>query len=140
MTAVSLFPFPVASMPLISNSQPLDDLGYSDFLAQIHTKFRVRLEPRRTAELSLLKARRAPSTRQVLSRRPPGDVGHEKFSLIFSGPEDELLESAIHQFEHSQLGRFEMFISKIGAPGLADCRYEAVFNRPLPTASLRTWG
>jgi hypothetical protein len=139
ITAVSLFPFPVAGTPLISSGRSLDDLSYSDFAAQVGTKFWVRLEPMRTAELDLLKARRAPLTPRISSRHPPGDSRHERFSLILSGPKDELLQPAIHRFEHPKLGRFEMFISRIGVVDAAGFRYEAVFNRPVRTGTRRGW-
>jgi hypothetical protein len=88
-------------------------------------------------ELKLLKAPVAPPTPARPGHRPPGDAGNEKFSLIFSGPKEALLASAIHQFEHRHLGRFEMYIGQIGARDTDGVRYEAVFNQPAPAASTR---
>jgi hypothetical protein len=111
--------------------QSLDDLSYPVLAGQINTPFRVRLSPVRVVELTLLKAALAPPTRTTSGRRLPGDFGNEKFSLIFSGPKDELIGPAIHQFEHGQLGRFDMYIGQVGTQDPRRVRYETVFNRPM---------
>ena len=111
-------------------------LSYSSLASEVNTLFRVRLSPGQDVELKLLKARVAPPTPARPGRRPPGDAGNEKFSLIFCGPNEALLASAIHQFEHQHLGTFEMYIGRIGIPDTDGVRYEAVFNQP--AASART--
>jgi len=118
--------------------QSLGQLRYESLAGQVNTLFRVRLSPRQVVKLKLLKARVTPPTPALPGRRPPGDAGNEKFSLIFSGPREELLASAIHQFEHRHLGRFEMYIGQIGAPDTDNVRYEAVFNCPAPGTLTRT--
>jgi hypothetical protein len=110
--------------------QSLDQISYPALAGQINTLFRVRLCAGRTVDFKLLKAPLAPRTRVTLGRRLPGDVGNEKFSLIFSGPKDELIEPAIYRFEHEQLGRFDMYIGQIGTRAMDCVRYETVFNRP----------
>lgn len=112
-------------------------LNYRSLVCQVNTLFRVHLSPGQVVELKLLKAPVAPPTPCTPGRRPPGDAGNEKFSLIFSGPKETLLASAIHQFEHRQLGRFEIYIGQIGAQDTEGVRYEAVFNQPAPAASTR---
>jgi hypothetical protein len=137
--AVTLFPFKSAgqlSQPL-GDVQSLRQLSYESLAGQLNTPFRVRLSARQVVELKLLKARITPPTPATSGRRPPGDAGNEKFSLVFSGPKKVLLASAIHQFEHRHLGRFEMYIGQIGAPETDSVRYEAVFNCPPPAASAR---
>ena len=115
--------------------QSLAKLSYPSLSGQVNTLFRVRLSLGQVVQLELLKARLTPPTPTRPGSRPPGDAGNEKFSLIFGGPKETLLASAIHQFEHRHLGRFEMYIGQIGMP--ADgVRYEAVFNQP--AASART--
>jgi hypothetical protein len=117
--------------------QSIAKLSYPSLSGQLNTLFRVHLSPGQVVELKLLKARLTPPTHTMPGSRPPGDAGNEKFSLIFSGPKETLLASAIHQFEHRHLGRFEMYIGQIGMP--ADgVRYEAVFNQPARVASART--
>jgi hypothetical protein len=137
--AVTLLPFKSAghlSEPR-GEVQALAQLSYESFAGQLHRPFRVHLAPRQVVELKLIKAQVTPSTPVQPGRRPPGDAGNEKFSLVFSGPKKVLLASAIHQFEHRQLGRFEMYIGQIGAQETDSVRYEAVFNYPAPAASAR---
>jgi hypothetical protein len=135
IAAFSLLPMGSFGISAISGGscQSLDQMSYSVLTAQINTLFRVRLSAFQAVELKLLKAPLAPQTPITLGRRLPGDAGCEKFSLIFSGPKDEMIGSAIHQFEHEQLGRFEMFIGRIGMPEADSVRYEAGFNRPAPS-------
>ena len=139
MAAVTLFSFKSAgqlSQPR-GDVQSLGQLSYKSLAGQVNTLFRVRLSPRQVVELKLLKARVAPPTPTLPGRRPPGDAGNEKFSLIFSGPKEMLLDSAIHRFEQRHLGTFEMYIGQIGMPDTDGVRYEAVFNQPAREASAR---
>jgi hypothetical protein len=141
ITAVTLFPFKSAGR----SSQPLGvvqshgQLSYESLARQLNTPFRVHLSPRDVVELKLLKARVTPPTPAMAGGRPPGDAGNEKFSLVFSGPKEVLLASAIHQFEHRHLGRFEMYIGQIGTPDTDSVRYEAVFNYPARAASVHNF-
>jgi len=134
----------LAVAPVSSFSRPattsggfpsLAQMSYPVLAAQVNTVFRVRSSPRQVVELRLLKAPLSRPTPIRPGRRSPGDAGYEKFSLIFSGPKAALLASAIHWFEHEQLGRFEMFIGQIGPRDTDRVRYEAGFNRPAPGAS-----
>lgn len=112
-------------------------LSYAVLVAQINTEFHLLLNDGKVAKLTLLRAPLAPPPRLVPGRKPPADLSHEKFSLIFSGPTDRRIASAIHQFDHPELGRFEMHLGPIGAPAEGRRRYEAVFNQPAPAASRR---
>jgi hypothetical protein len=134
---LALVPMSAVSLTAISDVgfQSLDQMSYPVLAGQINTVFRVRLSPRRVVELYLLKAPLAPPTPIRPGRPLPGDAGNEKFSLIFSGPKDDLIEPAIQQFEHGQLGRFDMYIGQIGTQDTGSARYEAVFNRPAPAPS-----
>ena len=114
--------------------QSLDQISYPALAGQINTLFRVRLCAGRTVDLKLLKAPLAPPTPVMVGRCLPGDSGNEKFSLIFSGPSDELIEPAIYRFEQAQLGQFDMYIGPIGTPTMDCVRYETVFNRPAVAA------
>jgi hypothetical protein len=115
--------------------QSLDQISYSALAGQINTRFRVRLSPLRMVELKLLKAPLAPATPVAPGRRLPGDAGNEKFSLIFSGSKEELIQPAIYRFEHERLGAFDMYIGQIGTRETDCVRYETVFNRPAFAAS-----
>jgi hypothetical protein len=125
---------PLTSIPASAtpggNFQSLDRMSYAALAGQINTSFRVRVTPHRFVELTLLKAPLGPPTPQRPGRRLPWDAANEKFSLIFSGPKDAPLASAIQRFEHPRLGSFEMSIGQIGADHPERIRYEAVFNRP----------
>lgn len=137
VAASALAPMPSFGLPAQAHAkdQSLERMSYSALAAQVNTAFLVRLPPGRAVELTLLKAPLARPSRYAPGRRPPGDAGHEKFSLIFDGPKDALIEPAIHRFEHPRLGWFEMSITQIGACDDQRVRYEAVFNRPVVAAS-----
>lgn len=140
LAALAVAPISSFSRPAGSGGvfQSLEQMRYPVLAGQVNTVFRVRVSPRRVVELKLLKAPLAPPTPIIPGRSLPGDAGYEKFSLIFSGPKNELLASANHCFEHDELGRFEMFIGQIGTPEADGVRYEAGFNRPAPTTAART--
>lgn len=112
--------------------QLVDEMSGSDWAAQAATRFQARLASGQTVELQLLKVRLGRTFPSQLGRRPPADANFEKFSLIFSGPKDVLLDPAIHRFEHAQLGRFEMYVGPVGTTDAGSVRYETVFNRPAP--------
>jgi hypothetical protein len=140
MAALALFPLKSAGQLVQPRRdfQSLGQLSYQSLAGQLDTLFRVHLSPQQVVELKLLKAQVAPPTPIRPGHPPPGDAGNEKFSLIFSGPKEVLLASAIHQFEHAHLGRFEMYIGQIGTRDTERVRYEAVFNQPASSVSTRT--
>jgi hypothetical protein len=109
--------------------QSLTQISYSQLAAQINTQFRVFAPSGRVVELKLLKAPLTASSPIVPGRRAPADAGNEKFSLVFSGPLNELLPAAIYPFEHHELGRFDMYIGQIGTRDSKRVRYQSVFNR-----------
>ena len=53
--------------------------------------------------------------------------GPSSFSVFFSGPSEPALNQATYEFEHSELGRFPLFIVPSRGGG-GDQLYEAVFN------------
>ena len=113
--------------------QSIDRLPYAMLADQVNTTFRVRALSGRTVELTLLKAPLARPPRPGRRRAP--DADNERFSLVFSGPKNDLIESAIIPFEHDRLGRFEMYIGPIGSQDTRSVRYESVFNRPAPAGN-----
>ena len=54
----------------------------------------------------------------------------EQFSVIFSGPQEPLLEQSTYCVEHSAMGSFDLFIVPIQSDESGSV-YEAVFNRKL---------
>lgn len=107
-------------------------MSYAALSAQVTTLFRVRLDAGKQVTLKLLKARQAPVRPTRAGSRSPADAGNEKFSLIFSGPKDELLPEAIHHLEHDVLGKLDIYLGRIGTPDEHSVRYEAVFNLAPP--------
>jgi hypothetical protein len=126
---------PIASIGASAPSadrRSIRQISHATFASQVNTAFRVQLQAGQVVKLKLLKAPSAPAVPALLGSRPAADAGNERFSLVFSGPEDCPLASAIHQFEHDKLGRFEMYIGEIGLRDGIDIRYEAVFNQRVP--------
>jgi len=105
--------------------------SFSDLADQIHTKFRVYLPTKGVVELELVKASLDPQRPQH-GQQPAPDADYEKFSLIFTGRRDELLEQRILTFEHDRIGRFDLLALPIFALQADQVSYEAVFNRPRP--------
>jgi hypothetical protein len=132
MAVMTVFPTSAFAKTANAGRDPLARISYSQLAAQIHTQFRVYAPSGRVVELRLLKAPLRAPYPIVPGRRPPADAGNEKFSLIFIGPPDELIPDAIHPFEHGELGRFSMYIGRIGPRDSDRVRYQSVFNRPAP--------
>lgn len=123
--------FAAANNPRRANQSPTP-LSYAAFAEQIDTPFRVAGPSGEVIELRLKKVRLSPRSACAPGRRPPLDANNERFSLILTGPDTSPLAAAIHSFEHSELGRFEMYFGEIGLRNSNCIRYEAVFNQPGP--------
>ena len=126
---------PTRSLAALTGPASPQPLSHATLAAQVNTIFRVRTESGQVVNLTLLKARQAPPTPAKPGRPRPGDAGHEKFSLIFDGPRNVELPSAIHSLEHDQLGWMEFHLGEVGPRHSDHLRYEAVFNYPKPAAS-----
>jgi hypothetical protein len=111
----------------------LDQINYSLLAEQVKTRFLVRLPAGPAVELILIEAPLASPVRT--SQESQAGPMNESFSLIFSGPQDNLLESRLHFFEHARLGRFEMHVGPIGRAVAGCVYYEAVVNRPAPVGA-----
>jgi len=96
--------------------QSLDKLNAEIFSQQLHSKFKVHLDPA-PVQLEL-----AEVTSRDLSPRL------EVFSLLFLGPVKPPLPQKIYRLDHEKLGTFEIFLTAVAgdAEGIS---YEAVFNR-----------
>ena len=97
----------------------LENLKQEDFSSHLNSKFLVNREPEGTVEVELVEVKDLGSTPR-----------QEQFSIVFRGPQDQLLQQGIYRFEHQEMGAFELFIVpfKRVQDGFL---YEAVFNRPL---------
>lgn len=63
--------------------------------------------------------------------RPGG--GFERFSILFHGPGDRLLDQGIYEFHHSSFDPFSLFIVPIIGSNAERAVYEAVFSRRVTT-------
>ena len=96
----------------------LEHLTLASFTEQLHTKFRLTVEPEKTVELELVEV------------EAHGDVAGqtERFSAVFRGALDAFLPQRTYALEHEALGSFELFIVPIRQDS-EGFYYEAVFNR-----------
>ena len=96
----------------------LEHLTIASLSEQLHTKFRVTVEPGQACELELVEV------------ETHGDVAGqtERFSAVFRGALDTFLQQRIYAFEHDALGSFELFVVPVRKDD-AGFYYEAVFNR-----------
>lgn len=83
----------------------------SDFRPHVGTRFRLGASQ---------------SLRLVEVVEPAAIGGVEQFSLIFAA-EDGAIHDGIHTLRHASIGRLDVFVAAIGAPGRK--RYEACFSR-----------
>ena len=58
-------------------------------------------------------------------------ANQERFSLVFRGPNDQLLGQGMQRVEHDEFETFDLFLVPIGRDE-AGPLYEAVFNRLRP--------
>ena len=66
-------------------------------------------------------------------RRNPASPGAaELFSLVFTAGTEKPLQQGLHDFEHPDLARFQLFITPIMCPKPEVRWYEAVINRETP--------
>jgi hypothetical protein len=131
--AAAVAPFGMASLPdhFEMKDISLDDLHYATFAKQAKSLFRVYADADKTVELLLAKAMVSRDTQVKRGKGRGGDAGNEKFSLLFTGPREGLLQQRIYKFEHERIGRFEMFITPVVPKENSRYYYEAVFNRPI---------
>ena len=92
-------------------------LQHEEFAAQLNKKFRVQVDETNAADLVLAEV-------SELKLLP----GVEQFSIVFRGPLETFLGQGMREFEHDEMGRFQLFLVPINKhdDGFS---YEAVFNR-----------
>ena len=92
-------------------------LTHEVFTQHANTKFQVPIDENTAVELELVGI-------SELKLHPR----QEEFSLEFRGPLNMFLGQGVRNFEHEQMGKFELFIAPVeqDAHGFY---YEAVFNR-----------
>ena len=122
-----LVPVSVLAAPQKWRQVTLADVAFKMLAAQVNTRFLLRNATGDTQVLELTRAELAP---QGSNRAKDG--GNEKFSLFFCGDASQPIGQNTYAFEHTGIGRFEMFLVPIGCADHAHCYYKAVFNRPAP--------
>ena len=86
------------------------------FAENLNTKFRIPLEPSKTAEIELVEV--------IETMRTPE---RQQFSVFFRGPLEFFLPQGTYHMEHEKMGTVSLFMVPI-AREQDSFRYEAVFN------------
>ncbi len=127
VAAAAVVPPTASGLSFSEAKVSLQELSFATFAEHLNTTFRVRASPGRTVELELIEAQCVPWQRVQLGfgRECLGQT----FSLLFRGQPKVELPQGIYDFAHGQMGRFSMFIARVGRPEPDEPRYEAVFSR-----------
>lgn len=103
-------------------------LTYAAFCKCLGSSFVVQCGTAAEVVLDLTHVRQQAASPLAAPNAP--DADHEKFSLLFRGTQSAGLPQNTYTFEHSQMGRFEMFIVPVGPKDKMHGYYQAIFNRP----------
>jgi hypothetical protein len=131
--AMALLPLkgPAAVAAPSTRFMALDDLSFAALAAQLNTWFNLYSVPQASLKLQLIEATLGPEALWPGGGPEMQPARYERFSLVFAGPLEPLLEQRIYPLEHPVLGRFEMFIVPILSRDQTHIHYQAVFNRPV---------
>jgi hypothetical protein len=103
----------------------LDHLNAAAFIAHLHTPFRIFQSSMSVVDVKLVEV----TERGTADGRQPGaTTRQERFSIVFRGPRDRLLQQGSYQVQHDQLSSFDLFIVPVDQDR-GGIYYEAVFNR-----------
>jgi hypothetical protein len=98
----------------------LDKLQSSDFLPNLHGRFRVLSDGVEPIELEL--------TRVTEIRQKSRPEARAPFSLIFLGPSSQqYLIQHTYRLEHERMGALDLFLVPLG-PAEGRMQYEAIFS------------
>jgi hypothetical protein len=125
--AATFAPTALPAASLFSRNAGPDQLTFATFSRCLGSAFVVRRADAPSVALEMTQARRQPVSSLDAADAP--DAHHEKFSLLFRGPQSAALTQNTYAFEHSHIGRFEMFIVPVGVKDESHVCYEAIFNR-----------
>ena len=128
--AAAFSPAALSAAPIVNQDAGVDQLSYTTLSQCQGSEFIVRPASAPAVALELTRASLHQPSYPGAATAP--DAGHRKFSLLFHGPKSAPLTQDTYTFEHSRIGRFEMFIVPVGAQKEthSHIHYEAVFNRP----------
>ena len=121
--AVSAVVMPVSAMavPRARRQLLLAQVSAGTFNPFVNAVFAVHDTEGRTQSLRLIQVARPASEAQSAG---------DSFALLFQGRVSRPLTQDTYSFEHTRLGRLEMFIVPVGRNDQRHSYYEAVFNRP----------
>jgi hypothetical protein len=127
--AAAVSPTALSAASVFSREAGPEQLTYEAFAKCLNSTFILQRETEPGVTLELTDAcQQQPSG---LDAAQAADASHQKFSLMFRGPQTAVLPQNTYTFEHGRLGRFEMFIVPVGVQNQTHGCYEAIFNRPL---------
>jgi hypothetical protein len=102
-----------------------DDLNAASFMTHLHTPFRILQSSIPVVNVKLVEV----AERSAANGGHPGPTTRqERFSIVFHGPRERLLQQGLYQVQHDQLGDLELFLVPVGQDQTS-IYYEAVFNR-----------
>lgn len=130
--SAAFLPPSVLAAPRRWREVSLANVAFGTLAELVRSTFVVRDASGSTQALELVEAEPALSADSF-----EGGDDAERFSLIFRGDLTRALSQKTYVFDHSRIGRFEMFIVPVGREDRSGCYYEAVFNRPPPGSHAR---
>jgi hypothetical protein len=125
--AASLSPTALSAASVFSREAAPEQLSYEAFSKCLGSSFILQRDHAPKVALKLTRVRQHQPSEFDSPNAP--DARHEKFSLLFRGPQSAALTQNTYTFGHSQVGRFEMFIVPVGVKDETHGYYEAIFNR-----------
>ena len=129
--AASLTPIAVLAQSRGGRKRGANQLVFEQYAQQLNTSFSLRAGLL-YSRLLLVEAHRLPATASNAE-----DARNERFYLLFRGPAHQPLGQDTYVFEHSRLGRRDIFIVPVDSTeGAPHCYYEAVFNYPIHPADV----
>ncbi|MDB6025627.1 MAG: hypothetical protein JWM68_1850 [Verrucomicrobiales bacterium] len=121
----------VAVAPSVMLAAPgrSDPMALANFRRSLQSVFLAQMDPTTNVELELIRVRL--SSLASLGKHPlkAPDRHNERFSLLFRGPLNGVLDQNTYTFEHKNMGTFPMFIVPMKSQDKQYQYYEAVFNR-----------
>lgn len=95
------------------------------FSAHLNTEFTIFQAPTPLVGVKLVEVT---ENRGADGQQPSAAGRQERFSVVFRGPRDKLLQQGMYQMQHDRLGGFDLFLVPVGRDH-DGVYYEAVFNR-----------
>lgn len=106
-----------------NSARALEQISFPEFQSAVGSLFSILRRNNDSVRLELVEAKLAPA--HFATKQSP-----ESFSLLFCNHDAAVLAQNTYSFEHSRLGRFDLFIVPVNRGNAGARCYEAVFNRP----------